>query len=81
MLGRFGVAAGATGALIAGGLGYLLRRPLPLLDGEIKLSGLTAPVEVIRDRWGIPHISARDPHTAAGERSARGGVWQGRPGR
>jgi penicillin amidase len=59
-LSRFGVAAGATGAVVAGALGYLLRRPLPSLDGEIRLRGLTAPVEIVRDRWGIPHISARD---------------------
>jgi penicillin amidase len=60
-LSRLGVAAGATGALAAGALGYLLRRPLPQLDGDIKLAGLTAPVEIVRDVWGIPHISARDP--------------------
>src|SRR5467141_2854323 len=61
MLRRFGMAAGATGALAAGAFGYLLRRPLPALDGEIRLAGLTAPVEIVRDTWGIPHISARDP--------------------
>jgi penicillin amidase len=58
---RLGVAAGATGAVAAGAFGYLLRRPLPQLDGEIRLRGLTAAVEIVRDRWGIPHISARDP--------------------
>jgi penicillin amidase len=57
---RLGVAAGATGAIAAGAFGYLLRKPLPALDGEIRLKGLTAPVEIVRDRWGIPHISARD---------------------
>jgi penicillin amidase len=57
---RLGVAAGATGALAAGAFGYLLRRPLPALDGELRLKGLNAPIEIVRDRWGIPHISARD---------------------
>ena len=57
---RLGVAAGATGALAAGAFGYLLRRPLPALDGEVRLAGLNASVEVVRDRWGIPHISAHD---------------------
>src|SRR5687768_9713490 len=57
---RLGVAAGATGALVAGAFGYLLRRPLPQLDGEVRIKGLNAPVEIVRDRWGIPHISARD---------------------
>jgi penicillin G amidase len=48
------------GAVAAGAFGYLLRRPLPPLDGEIRLKGLSAPVEIVRDRWGIPHVSARD---------------------
>lgn len=60
-LNRLGVAAGATGALAAGAFGYLLRRPLPPLDGELRLKGLSAPVDIVRDRWGIPHISARNP--------------------
>src|SRR5919201_4649379 len=64
-LGGLGVAAGAVGAVGAGAVGYLLRRPLPQLDGEIRvpptlLKGLSAPVEIVRDRWGIPHITARD---------------------
>jgi penicillin amidase len=60
-LNRFGVAAGASGALAAGAFSYLLRRPLPQLDGEIKLKGLLGVVEIVRDRWGIPHVSAHDP--------------------
>jgi penicillin amidase len=59
-LNRLGVAAGATGAVAAGALGYLLRRPLPQVDGELRLKGLNAQVDIVRDRWGIPHISARD---------------------
>src|SRR5438876_2463192 len=57
---RLGVAAGAAGAVAAGALGYLLRRPLPQLDGELRVKGLNGPVEIVRDRWGIPHISAHD---------------------
>src|SRR5688500_2939583 len=57
---RLGVAAGATGALAAGAMGYLLRRPLPQLDGEIRVKGLNGTVEIIRDRWGIPHINGAD---------------------
>ena len=33
---------------------------LPPLEGELHLSGLTAPVEVARDRWGVPHIYAQN---------------------
>jgi penicillin amidase len=79
MLRRFGMAAGATGALAAGAFGYLLRRPLPALDGEIRLAGLIAPVEIARDTWGIPHISARDPLDAffgQGFCHAQDRLWQ-----
>lgn len=32
---------------------------LAQLDGEIKIPGLKEPVEVLRDRWGVPHIYAK----------------------
>jgi penicillin amidase len=76
---RLGVAAGATGAVAAGALGYFLRRPLPQLDGEVKLKGLTGSVEIVRDRWGIPHISAHDPLDAIyaqGFCHAQDRLWQ-----
>jgi penicillin amidase len=60
-LNRVGVAAGAAGAVAAGAFSYLLRRPLPQVDGELRVAGLGGSVEIVRDRWGIPHISARDP--------------------
>ena len=41
-------------------LTYLYRRPLPRVDGVLKVSGLTAPAEIIRDRWGVPHIYAQN---------------------
>ena len=36
----------------------MIRRPLPQLDGQIQLPGLTGSVEVIRDGHGIPQIYA-----------------------
>src|SRR5581483_559493 len=33
---------------------------LAQLEGEIKIPGLKEPVEVLRDRWGIPHLYARN---------------------
>ena len=74
-----GMAAGAAGAVAAGAVGYLLRRSLPPLDGEIRLDGLNAPVEIVRDRWGIPHISAQDIHDALfaqGYCHAQDRLWQ-----
>ncbi|MDQ4082419.1 MAG: penicillin acylase family protein [Actinomycetota bacterium] len=36
----------------------LARRSLPRTDGRTRLACLEAPVEVVRDRFGIPHIYA-----------------------
>lgn len=35
-----------------------VRRPFPQVDGEISLPGLTTPVQVIRDQWGVANIYA-----------------------
>ena len=57
----------ALGALVAvvvlvglvSGVAYLeVQRTLPQTDGTIKLPGLQQPVSVVRDQWGVPHISA-----------------------
>jgi penicillin amidase len=37
------------------------RAALPPLEGEIAAVGLWEPVEVLRDRWGIPYLSASSP--------------------
>jgi penicillin G amidase len=39
-----------------------LGRSLPETKGEIKLSSLTAPVTVVRDEYGVPHIQANNEH-------------------
>jgi penicillin amidase len=33
-------------------------KALPPLEGELGLPGLLEPVEVLRDRWGVPYLSA-----------------------
>lgn len=35
---------------------------LSTIKGKIQLRGLREPVEVLRDRWGVPHIYARNQH-------------------
>src|SRR5688500_7303880 len=35
---------------------------LSQLDGQLQLTGLEQPVEVLRDRWGIAHIYAQNQH-------------------
>ena len=34
-------------------------RPLPQVSGTLALDGLSAPVQIVRDHWGIPHITAQ----------------------
>src|SRR5271156_6259524 len=33
---------------------------LAQIEGEIRIPGLKEPVEVLRDRWGVPHIYAKN---------------------
>ena len=57
----------------------LLRFSLPKTAGELALAGLAAPVEVLRDRHGIPHIYAASPedaHFALGFVHAQDRLWQ-----
>src|SRR5688500_1483770 len=67
-------------AVILSAGGYLyLRRSLPVTEGEIALPGLGAPVEVLRDRFGGPHVLAqaeRAAHFALGFLHAQGRLWQ-----
>ena len=52
----------AVAGLVAGGHHLVRRffeRPLPRVDGELLLDGLQQPVDVLRDRWGVPHIYAQ----------------------
>src|SRR3990172_7520528 len=55
------------------------KRSLPQVEGTIMLSGLRASVEVIRDRWGVPHIygqSIEDVLFAQGFVHAQDRMWQ-----
>jgi penicillin amidase len=38
------------------------RQALPPVEGEISLERLREPVEIVRDRWGVPHIYAQNEH-------------------
>lgn len=51
----------ALAAIVFAGLGgYVIRRPFPVVRGQLQIPGVRAPVEIIRDRWGIPHIFAQN---------------------
>ena len=50
-----------TLVLLAVGFGfYLFYSRVPQMSGELKLEKLSAPVSVVRDQNGIPHISAKN---------------------
>jgi penicillin amidase len=67
---------------IAGGgiwLRWRTRVSLPVLDGVISVPGLSAPVEVLRDARGVPHIRAQsiaDAVFAQGYVTAQDRLWQ-----
>jgi penicillin amidase len=67
------------GSIMRVGLTWLSRRRLPQTDGTLRLPGLEDPVEVIRDRWGVPHIYAENLHDlffAQGFVHAQDRLWQ-----
>jgi penicillin amidase len=62
-----------------GDLEELARKSLAQIDGRVTLAGLHDSVEVIRDRWGVPHIYARnidDLFFAQGFVQAQDRLWQ-----
>ena len=67
-------------ALVAGVYGFwTVRRSFPTVQGDLEVTGLDAPVDVIRDDWGIPHIYASTPHDlffAQGYTHAQERFWQ-----
>ena len=55
------------------------RQALAQLDGTVLVFGLREPVEVLRDRWGVPHIFAKntdDLFFAQGYVVAQDRMWQ-----
>lgn len=76
MGGRYGMgwACGWLLALLAGAT-----MPAPARGEDVAVAGLHGPVEVVRDRWGIAHIYARDEHDlflAQGYNAARDRLFQ-----
>ena len=57
----------------------VVHRPLPDHDGIVELAGLQAPVEILRDEHGVPHIFASSMHDlffAQGYVQAQDRWWQ-----
>lgn len=76
------VAAIALAALllvIAAAFFWYRGASLPKTSGELSMSGLQNPVDIVRDREGIPHIyakSAHDAYFALGVVHAQDRLWQ-----
>src|SRR6185436_9407554 len=76
---RFALVVGTLGLLLAAGFYAYLRLSLPQTKGEIRLPGLGASAEILRDRYGIPHIiaaSLEDASFALGFVHAQDRLWQ-----
>jgi len=71
-------------AVLAGAVGFgwfwhAAHAALPQVDGKIRVAGLNAPVAVLRDAQGVPHInatSAEDLFFAQGYVTAQDRLWQ-----
>src|SRR5687767_13151034 len=77
------VTTGLLGAQVSPGaatnLETLARQSLAQLDGSVNVPGVREPVEVVRDRWGVPHIYARntdDLFFAQGYVMGQDRLWQ-----
>ena len=73
------IAFPATQGEDAADLARRSRAALAQTSGVIDLGGLEQPVEVIRDRWGVPHIYAKTVHDlffAQGFVAAQDRLWQ-----
>jgi penicillin amidase len=73
--------AGAIGGFFYGRhwMQTALRQNLPVVDGQVRVAGLSAPVTVARDEHGVPHITAanvEDLVVAQGYVTASDRLWQ-----
>jgi len=74
-----GVETAAAQTAPAADLKSLARQSLSKISGELRVAGLKQPVEVVRDKWGIPHIYAQsqdDLFFAQGYVIAQDRLWQ-----
>ncbi len=43
-------------------LGGSARKSLAVVSGRLTVAGLSSPVRILRDRWGVAHIYAQNKH-------------------
>jgi penicillin amidase len=66
-------------SVLRGGFKTFSRSSLPQTSGSLNFAGLLQPVEILRDRWGIPHIYAQNSQDLAfsqGFVHAQDRLWQ-----
>ena len=67
-------------AMILTAVGFwFVCRPWPKVKGDISVPGISAPAEITRDKWGVPHIYAQNEHDlffAQGFVHAQDRLWQ-----
>ena len=64
---------------LLGGIVVWLKLSPPPASGEVKLTGLSAPVDLVWDDYAVPHIfagSMRDAYRTLGWVHARDRLWQ-----
>ncbi len=78
-VGRIALGLAVLVVIVGTGVWFWLRTSLPTTDGTIALGGLENPVEIRRDKYGVPYIRAqneRDAHFALGFVHAQDRLWQ-----
>jgi penicillin amidase len=73
------LALSAMALVVALAYHLIFRRPLPRVEGRLRVAGLDAEVVITRDDAGIPHIDAtsrRDAFFAVGFVQAQDRLWQ-----
>ncbi len=61
---RIAAALAVLAVAVVGGAYLLLESARPQTEGTIELAGPSAPVSILRDRYGIPRIAARNERDA-----------------
>src|SRR5690242_18095966 len=79
MVAALGVLLSVLLVVLLVGTVVLVRRTLPEVSGELQIGGVQSRVEIVRDKWGVPHIYAQNPHDlifAQGYVQAQDRLWQ-----
>src|SRR5262245_28656607 len=79
ILSVLGILIVVVGLIIGGWTTYMIRAPMPAHQGTFQAPGLNANVEIYRDTWCVPQLSAATPHDlffAQGYVHAQDRFWQ-----